>query len=59
MSRIRRPGKQAPEAAPVPERDRRPAPGVITPSQPKVLEAKVRGSQKGFQWVIPGLERAL
>ena len=34
-------------------------PGVITLTQPKVLEAKIRGSQKGFQWVILGLERAL
>ncbi len=34
------------------------APGVITLAQPKILEAKIRGSQKGFQWVILGLERA-
>ena len=33
------------------------APGVITPGQPKVPEAKIRGSQKVFQWVILGLER--
>ena len=32
------------------------APGVITLTQPKVPEAKIRGSQKGFQWVILGLE---
>ena len=32
-------------------------PGVITLTQPKVPEAKIRGSQKGFQWVILGLER--
>ena len=31
-------------------------PGVITLTQPNVPEAKVRGSQKGFQWVILGLE---
>jgi hypothetical protein len=35
------------------------APGVITLTQPKVLEAKIRGSKKGFQWVILGLERTL
>jgi hypothetical protein len=34
------------------------APGVITLTQPKIPEAKIRGSQKGFQWVILGLERA-
>jgi hypothetical protein len=28
-----------------------------TPTQPKVPEAKIRGSQEGFQWVILGLER--
>jgi hypothetical protein len=32
--------------------------GVITPTQPKVPEAKNRGSQKGSQWVRLGLERA-
>ena len=32
-------------------------PGVITLTQPKVPEAKIRGSQKGFQWVILGLKR--
>jgi hypothetical protein len=30
--------------------------GVITLTQPKVPEAKIRGSQKGFQWVILGVE---
>jgi hypothetical protein len=30
--------------------------GVITLTQPKVPEAKIRGSQKGFQWVMLGLE---
>jgi hypothetical protein len=34
------------------------APGVITLTQPKIPEAKIRGSQKGFQWVILGLESA-
>jgi hypothetical protein len=33
-------------------------PGVITLTQPKVRQAKIRGSQKGFQWVILGLHRA-
>ena len=33
-------------------------PGVITCTQPEVPEAKIRGTQKGFQWVILGLERA-
>jgi hypothetical protein len=32
-------------------------PGVITLTQPKVPEAKIRGSQKGVQWVILGIER--
>ena len=32
-------------------------PGVITPTQPKVPEANIRGSPKGFQWVILRLER--
>ena len=32
-------------------------PGMITLTQPKVPEAKIRGSQQGFQWVILGLER--
>ena len=32
-------------------------PGVITPTQPKVPEAKARGSLEGFQWVMLGLER--
>ena len=32
-------------------------PGVITLTRPKVPEAKIRGSQKGFQWVILGLKR--
>jgi hypothetical protein len=32
-------------------------PGVITLTQPKVPAAKIRGSQKGFQCVILGLER--
>ena len=36
-------------------------PGVITPTQPEVPGAKIRGSQKGFQvffqWVILGLDR--
>ena len=31
--------------------------GVITPTQPKVPAAEIRGSQKGSQWVILGLER--
>jgi hypothetical protein len=30
---------------------------VITLTQPKVPEAEIRESQKGFQWVILGLER--
>ena len=32
-------------------------PGVITLTQPKVPEAKIRGPQKGFQWVILGLKK--
>ena len=32
-------------------------PGVTTLTQPKVPEAKIRGSQEDFQWVILGLER--
>ena len=32
-------------------------PGVITPTQPKLPEAKIRGSQEGLQWDILGLER--
>ena len=32
-------------------------PGVITPPQPKVPEAKIRGSQTGFQCVTLDLER--
>jgi hypothetical protein len=35
-----------------------PSPGVITLTQPKVPEAEIRGPQKGFQWVILGVERA-
>ena len=27
-------------------------PGVIAPTQPKVPEAKVRGSQEGFYWIL-------
>ena len=37
------------------------APGVITLTQPKIPEAKIRGAQKGFQWVIlvsRGLKRS-
>ena len=32
-------------------------PGVTTLTQPKVPEAKIRQSQKGFQWIILSLER--
>jgi hypothetical protein len=31
---------------------------VITPTQPNVPEAKVRGSHEGFQWVLVSPERA-
>jgi hypothetical protein len=33
--------------------------GVIVLIQPKAPEAKIRGSQKGFQRVVLGLERVL
>ena len=33
-------------------------PGVIAPTQPKVPEAKVRGSQEGFRCVLVSPERA-
>ena len=35
-----------------------PRPGVTTPTQPEVLEAKIRGSPVGCQRAILGLERA-